>query len=899
MIEHFEFIDTNEDGEKERQLGATTQLYNKLSAEEANRIRSKFNELIAAANFSGIPLFPLFALKFKGEGNLFTETLEAGDIVHGFYDEFTIWDNAKYLGGDPTDKANYLQIVTSGGGLTRWITNPNVFSVSTFVVEISGGQGLINGAIVNPLAVLNATIPATTTGYSRIDLIFMDQFGNFLVASGQQELVRPFAPSAPVNSLLVTLLSVTDSGVVVIPVSQNLEEVTEIGNRTTKEIISTTGLSIEAVASDGKVQRIVPGTGIGDDQNFTLPNKVGGGAIALTSDIPTDLSELNDDTTHRVVTDAQIATWDSLVSGAVFQSVWNASTNTPNLTSSVGTSGHYYIVNVDGTTNLDGISEWKIGDWAIFDGTVWRKVDNTDAISSFNGRTGAISLLNTDVLPLLLSGLSAASGTFTSSNTILEAFGKIKYLIDNIATLYQAALVSGTNIKTINGSSVLGSGNLTVTASIPFDVVFPEAYGAVGDGTTDDTTAIQDAINSGFPVWLSAKTYKVTTLTVTSNRTLIGEGYNSVLYTTSNAAIINITGDYNNLRQFRLKGNSTGTSQNGVQAIGVVGLTSYRILNVLNNLYGDSLGGSMVYSQYMVGTSSGANHEGSFVGSNLIGVNCNIGIFCDTRGEYNQFYNCSFSGCAKGVHIVAGNIMVQGGKMVDNTYGVYLTTGANDAHGLINGCLINHNTTNVYSNGILNGMIFSNCALFAGNIEILTSDGIYFNGCFFGGTVQITSTNSTDLNFNNCRFFTSPTLVITGNNPYFNNCRFASANTLFNSGGDAINYAATSTVSGWSGSPTKLIQIVMNGRSAQIFFDINGTATTGSKTMTLPFTNVNISKVVNIYLNIGGTATTNGGAAQINTGASTVTFFTDMALGALPTSGTLRVIGMIEIQVAN
>jgi len=66
-----------------------------------------------------------------------------------------------------------------------------------------------------------------------------------------------------------------------------LQEVTDNGNRTTNEIISTTGLSIEAIASSGKVQRIVPVTGIGDDQNFNFPNKVGGGSIALTSDIPT------------------------------------------------------------------------------------------------------------------------------------------------------------------------------------------------------------------------------------------------------------------------------------------------------------------------------------------------------------------------------------------------------------------------------------------------------------------------------------------------------------------------------------------------------------------------------------------------------------------------------------
>jgi len=44
------------------------------------------------------------------------------------------------------------------------------------------------------------------------------------------------------------------------------------------------------------------------------------------------------------------------------------------------------------------------------------------------------------VLATLLAGLSASSGTFTSSDTILTAFGKIKFLIDNIASAYQAIL---------------------------------------------------------------------------------------------------------------------------------------------------------------------------------------------------------------------------------------------------------------------------------------------------------------------------------------------------------------------------------------------------------------------------------------------------------------------------
>ena len=60
--------------------------------------------------------------------------------------------------------------------------------------------------------------------------------------------------------------------------------------------------------------------------------------------------------------------WDTSgggTSGAVvYQAPWNASTNTPTLASGAGTKGYYYVVSVAGATNLDGITEWQINDWA-------------------------------------------------------------------------------------------------------------------------------------------------------------------------------------------------------------------------------------------------------------------------------------------------------------------------------------------------------------------------------------------------------------------------------------------------------------------------------------------------------------------------------------------------------
>ena len=58
-----------------------------------------------------------------------------------------------------------------------------------------------------------------------------------------------------------------------------------------------------------------------------------------------------------------------------YKGTWNASTNTPTLASGVGTQGDYYVVSVDGATNLDGITNWGVGDWAAFNGSVWQRVE--------------------------------------------------------------------------------------------------------------------------------------------------------------------------------------------------------------------------------------------------------------------------------------------------------------------------------------------------------------------------------------------------------------------------------------------------------------------------------------------------------------------------------------------
>ena len=78
----------------------------------------------------------------------------------------------------------------------------------------------------------------------------------------------------------------------------------------------------------------------------------------------------------------------NIPSGLSFEGSWNADTDTPDLSTATPDNGQFWIVSVAGSTNLDGITDWEVGDWAIYVSTGagtdgWQKVDNSSTLSGF------------------------------------------------------------------------------------------------------------------------------------------------------------------------------------------------------------------------------------------------------------------------------------------------------------------------------------------------------------------------------------------------------------------------------------------------------------------------------------------------------------------------------------
>ena len=103
---------------------------------------------------------------------------------------------------------------------------------------------------------------------------------------------------------------------------------------------------------------------------------------------------------------------DALLGNVQYQGTWNATTNTPSLTT-VKPKGNYYITSVAGTF---ASFDFEVGDWIISNGTSWAKVDNTDAVALVAGLKGTITAA------ALRTALNIADGaTANQSDAITNA----------------------------------------------------------------------------------------------------------------------------------------------------------------------------------------------------------------------------------------------------------------------------------------------------------------------------------------------------------------------------------------------------------------------------------------------------------------------------------------------
>jgi len=230
--------------------------------------------------------------------------------------------------------------------------------------------------------------------------------------------------------------------------------------------------------------------------------------------------------------------------GAVdFQGLWESDANLPPIpAAAAGNKGWYYRVSTDGSTNIDGISDWKVGDWIISDGIAWSKVDNTDQVMSVAGKQGNVILVKADV------GLGNVDNTSDADKPI--------------STATQAALnakEATANKGQANGYASLGGDGKVPGAQLP---EFPAAANPIpAGGTTGQVLTKVDGVDY-HTQWTTAATRNVLTQDTTFYVRTDGNDLNSGLANTVGGAYRTWQGAYNALMKYDLAG-FTATVQVG------------------------------------------------------------------------------------------------------------------------------------------------------------------------------------------------------------------------------------------------------------------------------------------------------------------------------------------------
>ncbi len=216
------------------------------------------------------------------------------------------------------------------------------------------------------------------------------------------------------------------------------------------------------------------------------------------------------------------------VGGLTYKGVWDALMNIPSLPNANAISGDYYKVSVNGSANVSGITDWQVGDWIIYNGINYEKIDNTDSISSVNGKVGAVDITKSDVglgnvnntsdlnKPISTATQTALDGkenTITAGTTSQYYRGDKAWAtldktavglsnVQNIDTTNAANITSGTLSDLMLSSNVTLQGNVFNQPNGLIKLTSNGQYPAL-NGSLITSISGANIINSGKTEWQS------------------------------------------------------------------------------------------------------------------------------------------------------------------------------------------------------------------------------------------------------------------------------------------------------------------------------------------------------------------------------------------------------------
>jgi hypothetical protein len=184
-----------------------------------------------------------------------------------------------------------------------------------------------------------------------------------------------------------------------------------------------------------------------------------------------------------------------LPAGAItFKGVWDAANNSPTLADGIGNVGDEYIVGVAGNINLgSGNISFAVGDFALYTASnVWVDIPVGGAgVDSFNGRTGIVTLLSSDVTNALSNGSITNNFLNTDSWSLTVGQG-IGLTGNSTVELGDSITLTNTGVTAaIGGIGVAVSaatGNVTFSIGQPVGTANSVTFLSVTSNTTIQAT---------------------------------------------------------------------------------------------------------------------------------------------------------------------------------------------------------------------------------------------------------------------------------------------------------------------------------------------------------------------------------------------------------------------------
>ncbi len=274
----------------------------------------------------------------------------------------------------------------------------------------------------------------------------------------------------------------------------------------------------------------------------------------------------------------------------------------------------------------------------------------------------------------------------------------------------------------------------------------PRMIGATVDGVTNNSTQVNNLLlfRGAAPILLDEGTYPLQDIALQAASTVLVQNAtlkpfaNDTMFEMIQGARIMGIGGAKMVGSGKASGN---TLEIGVRISGdgecvVEGFDSF-----------EDFGGDAILVREHVNL-----HEGSRIQGFVVKNNRN-GVTLENRGEYCIVTALTVFGNTNGIICKGGNNKIVNNTISDNDLGLWIQNGDNDAHGIVANNTINHNTVNIRNDlTTVDEMLFSDNAIYAGQIWLNGCVGSVFSGGLIESSAQILEEGCTEIVFDGVKF---------------------------------------------------------------------------------------------------------------------------------------------------